>query len=501
MKWPYTRRVSSGTAWAVTSLGVATGLSLMGIFEGLQGTRPGYCWWWPTGWMTVPTVVTALGLVLLLVPVLHAESDPPSGSSGFRIGEGLPGWEGPIRRAVNELRRDGAARADGSRHPISILAPRGPGYGEGPGVVQDFDSLDSEFGWALCALPNQLVVAVAGEIWAALLALGPTNGPAHPLEALGYPAPGENATRCIESDATRLELTGGAWRGVLVREAVGQPWRWEPTPRPSTEAIREKNDWSRNAGQRMRMRLVAALPWRDADDLEITPQRRANLEAWLPSSAVSEYLKKLLIDRRAEAPEVSWPTGLESNTTDRLSYLCLITAPDGTWLTSAEVMLGLPNAISSSVVVCIELSMYNLDTWHTLIPKNQTTPEDLRLHPAEAAEFFATATRDAARILPLVLGEPVPSRYFSPPQLQLVLATDRPRHDKPYPPLRDYLDIAPLGRGGSAVDTETLAASTTATPGADVEAGGQVTLDALVHAAGRFGFIDATARSFTRGSA
>lgn len=498
MKWPYTRRVSPGTALAVIGLGIAVAAVLIPTFESLQGTRKGYCWWWPTGWMTVPTVLIGLGLILLVVPVLRAEPDPPSSSRGFRVGEGLPGWEGPFQRAVNELRRDGAQRADGSRRPVSIRDPRGPGYGEGPGVVQDFDSLDSEFGWALCALPNQPVVAVAGEIWTALLALGPTVGFAHPLEALGYPVPGEKATRCIESDATRLELAGGAWRGVLVREAVGRPWQWEPTPRPSTEVIREKDYWSRDAGQRLRMRLVAALPWRDADDLEITAQRRADLEAWLASSAVSGYLKTLFTDRKAEFPEVSWPTGLQLNTTDRLAYLCFITAPDGTWLASAEVMLGLPNASSRSVVVCIELSVYNLDAWHTLIPTGETAPGDLRLHPAEAAEFFATAARDAAWILPLTLGEPVPSRYFSPPRLQLVLATDRPRHDAPYPPLRDYLDIEPLGRAGSAVDTIELSASTTAAPAADVEAGGRITLDALVHAAGRFGFIDATDRSFTR---
>jgi hypothetical protein len=98
MKWPYTQRVSSGTALTVTGLGVAVAFGLITTFASLQGTRPGYCWWWPTGWMTLAVVITTLGLVLLLVPVRRAEPDSDSGSSGFRIGEGLPGWEGPFQR-------------------------------------------------------------------------------------------------------------------------------------------------------------------------------------------------------------------------------------------------------------------------------------------------------------------------------------------------------------------------------------------------------------------
>lgn len=547
MQWPFSQRVSSGAALTVFGIGAGSVVGLMSVFATLQGTRPGYCWWWPNAWMALPAAVTVLGLALLAVPVrrgssseqtpgadrgsavvhnqvsgiardvvqagrdVHIYQGPQSGSRSGRersdydaspalgaygIGEGLPGWVGQFERAFNELKLHGMPQVDGTNRPISILGPRDKLYSEGPGVVQDFNSLDSSYGWVLCALPNQRVVAVDGEIWNELLALGPSTAAGHPLEALGYPVPSVDSTRCIERTATRVDLAGGAWRGYIVRDGDSQPWRWEPIPRPSTEAIREKEYWSNDVGQRLRMRLVAVMPWINADDLEITPQRRNAFETGLADSAITSYLVQLLTRPGAVGPAASWTTGSHPNTTDRLSYVLMIKTPEGAPALSAEIMMGLPDANSRSVVACVQASVHDFDAWRELIP-NSDPGQDLRVSTVEAAEFFAAATQAAASTLLSALGEPLPSRYFSQPKLQLVLATDRPRHDQPYPPLDQYVDLAPLGRGDDRQVIE-LSVSTTATPAADVEAQGGVTRAALVHAAGRFGFIDATEQAFLR---
>src|SRR5258708_33488287 len=69
MKWPDAQRVSSGTALTVISLGAGVGIGLMGVFASFQGSRSGYRWWWPTEWMAIPSLLIALGLVLLMVPI------------------------------------------------------------------------------------------------------------------------------------------------------------------------------------------------------------------------------------------------------------------------------------------------------------------------------------------------------------------------------------------------------------------------------------------------
>src|ERR1700722_4077932 len=151
MKKAYTQRFSPGTALTVIGLGVGLGVSLMGVFAGLQGTRPGYCWWWPTRWMASPALVTAVGLVLLILPdrrstsavqtppvesgavrnelaghahnvvqaahvgdvhfyqasAISSASQPGSsveasvqGTERYRVGEGAPGWEGLFEQAL-----------------------------------------------------------------------------------------------------------------------------------------------------------------------------------------------------------------------------------------------------------------------------------------------------------------------------------------------------------------------------------------------------------------
>lgn len=175
---------------------------------------------------------------------------------------------------MQELTSEGGVEGDGSHRTISILQPRGTLYRQGPGVVQDFDSLDSEYGWVLCALPHHRPVAVDGEVWSALLAADPTIEDEQRLAALGYAVSRQDSIACVWADSLRVRLSGGQWHDD---ERVGLPWRWEPTARPSTQSIREKDFWPPTYDPLLRMRLKATLPWAAANELEVTQRRKAAL--------------------------------------------------------------------------------------------------------------------------------------------------------------------------------------------------------------------------------
>jgi len=131
--WPYSERISPGTAWAMIGTGLTCLVGVASIFEGLQGSKPGYCWWWPTAWMLVPLLLTLAGVALLAVPLRRGTA----AELRYGVGEGVPGYTGPFRRAVNDLTNLTVTSTDGIRHPVSILDARGPAYVDGPGVVQE----------------------------------------------------------------------------------------------------------------------------------------------------------------------------------------------------------------------------------------------------------------------------------------------------------------------------------------------------------------------------
>lgn len=123
---------------------------------------------------------------------------------------------------------------------------------------------------------------------------------------------------------------------------------------------------------------------------------------------------------------------------------------------------------------------------------------DRRLTTTEVAEFFAAAAKDADTMLLTALGPVLPVYYLEPPKLQLVLATGPVGRERQLEPMQDCIDFAPLGRCTDRKIVE-LCCSTTATPTADVAAAGTITRAALVRAAGRIGFIDATEQCFRPG--
>lgn len=504
----FSPRVSPGITLAVVAIGVSGLLGLMSVFASIQGTKPGYCWWWPSGWMAVPLVVTLLGAVLAIVPARRSTlsafettqelASPPETATRHLVGEGVQGYAGQFRRAVKALAAQKIEHPDGSVDPVPIGPPRSDVYVDGPGVVQDFDSPESDYGWALCALDGRPVVAVDGKVWNELRAAGTAALGQHPRGALGYPTPDENATRRIDADALRVDLTGGAWGdGRLVRDALAQPWHWKPEPAFSMHPIPEAASWDRDsAGERLRLRVVSVLPLANDGELAATAESRAALLTQLSSGGLARYLVELSASRGAELGPGPWRKGPNRNAPDWVSYSCDLLAPDGRTVLFLHVFMQLGKHASADIEAWVELEVRDLDAWEHAIDDAGGTPRtDLRISPPEVAEFLAIAWHTAAVLLPAAASTQLPTRYTRPPGTQLILATDRQAAGE-YPPLARYVDLRPLA-DGAREHIERMTIAVTAAPSADLDATARLTRQALTEMAQRYEFLDATEASFT----
>lgn len=483
-------------------------IGLMGVFASSQSTRPGYCVWWPNWSIVLPVLGTLFGAALLVVPVRPAPTprsaspygsgdQPPTGRH-YLVGDGAQGYAGWFVRAVKELSNQNVEQSGGTQRPVSLLDPRSPVYQDGPGVVQDFDSGESEYGWALCALEGLPVVAVDGKIWNELRIAGSAALNEHPRAALGYPVPDEDSTRRIDAGALRIELTGGNWGdGWFLRDAIGQPWRWEPKPSFSMQPIPEAASRDRESeGERLRMRVVSVLPLARDGELAITPQRHHALPTQLADSAITRHLAHLSATRGVELLPSPWRTGPNGNARDRLSYSCDLTAPDGRVVLFVHVFMQVGKYMSADLETWVELEVRDLDAWRsTLLHAGAEPAGDLRISTAEVGEFFAIAWHTATVLLPAAAGENLPTRYTRPPQTQLIFSTDRDG-PQPYPPLENYVDLEPLGPAGRD-QLPLMRIAITAAPPSGLEHAGRLCAEALAAMAQHFEYIDATPASFT----
>jgi len=412
-------------------------------------------------------------------------SEPPAGPA-IEIGDGAPGWKGPFHQAWSELMQEN----------IWIGDPATDVYEEGPGVVQYFESHLSLFGWVLCALPHRRPVAVAGEAWQALRAVGAGVPGGDSLGAVGFPAPDAQAARIIDAQATSVDLTGGRWgKGRLLRSPAETGWRWEPVICFGMDMTRAAGFWTADrAAQQLRLRAVATLPYADARELSITGPRRLDLEQALPISELAGIVTTLSLRRGADLRAAVWNRGPNRNALDALSYSSVITAPDGRTALAAEVMMALPNAMNSSVVTCAELRVEDLSAWaEALAASGAPHRTDLRLSLEEVAEFFAAAWQTATERLADVVTDNAPAMLWAdPPTVELRLSAER-RHDstpQPQPMLDEYIDMSSFGDSDRGQLRE-MAVTITAPPCLNPSERRDRTREALVYMAQQFGFLEA----------
>jgi hypothetical protein len=422
--------------------------------------------------------------------VTAARREPSPSRPAFRIGEGAPGWTGPFQQAWTELTNAGTWIGE----PASAV------YSYGPGVVQHFESSLTASGWVLCALPHRRPVAVAGEVWQALQRAGSGAIGGDALGAIGFPTPDPDVTRAIGASDVGVDLTGGEWGdGRLVRSTDKQEWCWDPAVVFGMNMTRSAGYWTADHARQLRLRAVATLPWAVTGDLAITAQRRANLEQALPFSELADAVTILSRRRGADLRAAAWNRVPNRNALDALSYSALLAAPDGQPALSAEVMMALPNTMSSAVASCAELRLLDLAAWaNALARADAPAQQDLRLSVQEVAEFLTSAWQTATENLPAVVTTEVQGMLWAyPPTVELRLTAE---HDPSaasgqQPMLDDYIDLSPLGvtdRGQVPV----MAVTITAPPVLSAPDRRAHTAEALAYMAQQFGFLNATPGCF-----
>lgn len=437
------------------------------------------------GWIATggPSEEFLSGLIQQAVSAAQRESPAPQPGAG--IGEGEPGWKGLYHQAWNDLM---------SRR-IWIGTPDSAVLRDGPGVVQHFESVQALFGWILCALPHRRPVALTGEIWQALQAAAAGALGGDPLGAIGFPAPDAEATRVVDADATSVDLTGGQWGdGTLLRDSAGTQWRWEPAVRFSMNMTRAATTWTGPPEPQLRLRAIATLPWAQARDLAITPQRRRDLEQDLLASALAGTVAAIPQRRDTHLRASDWVRGPHNNSLDRLSYSSTLATPQGQVVMTTEVMTALPTMMSGAAVTCAELRIDDFSAWAQATDPAAGTdaPRDLRMSIQEVADFLAAAWQIATERLPATTGNPGPLWAY-PPTIEFRLTAERAlgNTSDELPALDDYVRLESLGQTDRGKLRE-MAVTIITPPLLTPQARRTHTRDAIAYMAQNFGFLDAT---------
>src|SRR3569833_3276417 len=418
---------------------------------------------------------------------------PTAGARGpdaalYRIGQGVPSWT----RRFQELCAALAGR-------ITLGAPDGEAYWEGPGGVQYFDGGDGELAWVLCGLPNHEPVMVAVPVWDALSQAGSDSFAAVGLPAMGREVP--LTDRLIGPEATRVELEQGTWgRGLLVRDEALLGWRWEARCSFRSEITPAGRYWTGESGTslpRLRLRAVATLPWA-VEDVAISAETRRRLRQELPYGEFAGAVTALSRRRGGELLAAPWRENeSRPQSREQAGFLSSIAAPDGEPAQATEEMMSLPNAMNSSVVTCAELRVQDLAAWREALTAAGGPPldgADLRLSVGELSFLFAAAWQPASETLPdALIGEPAIVPLAGPPLVELRLTAEN-AHDAPMNTrrqLRDLVDFRAFGESGrDPLDAMSVTVSAPTRLRDDERYG--LTRGALVHMAQTYGFIDAS---------
>jgi hypothetical protein len=411
----------------------------------------------------------------------------------FEVGEGEPGWKQPFRAMYDELRAHLEVGAAGSRvHQV------------GPGVEQHIRPAGSAFGWVLCALPHHLPVAVAEQVWEGLFAAAHGLSEDDVVNALGMPVVDDGLAgraRIIDDQATTVQLRGGDWgSGRLVWTADHLGWTWEVTPTVSTITTRSARNWTGGlTPPELRLRAIAVLPLVWPGTCEISAARRQDFLDHLPVSALAGSVTALSRRRGAELPAMQWRRGANHQGLTTLSYATAApSADDRRPGLESEVMLALPNSMSSAIVACAELRVNDAGAWADALKEaGGFENADPRLSLDEVFEFFIVAWQTATEELPELLVPDAFSRpWAGPPTVELRMTTEQ-QHDatRQAPRLPDLIDFTPFGEPPNDQLFE-MAVTVTAPPRLPDKKRQRLTQQAMIHLGESFDLPDASAASF-----
>lgn len=69
VRWPFDRRVDPAHARGVIAVGTAVLVGIPAVLATLHAANSQFRWWWPTDWMTAPSIIFVGGCLLVAIPV------------------------------------------------------------------------------------------------------------------------------------------------------------------------------------------------------------------------------------------------------------------------------------------------------------------------------------------------------------------------------------------------------------------------------------------------
>lgn len=373
--------------------------------------------------------------------------------------------------------------------------PVGEVQDDGTGFVQYFDGGPADQPAVICAVYDRVPVAVTGEIWNAVQAVG-RGARGGGTAGAGMPVTASPAAAFIAAGSDYVQLAGGSWGpGRLVR-AGDRGWAWQPEILFDSEAFRDRDAWTgRDGAMDLRLRVAARIP-AVVTGLRVTTAGRARMLEALGDNGLLPIMTRLAARFGLGPGIMTWtetPEPAGRNNSRWASYQVCVTGPDGRAAVSGSLWFMLPTGVAGDIHATADLRI----SFDAVRPDPSPAddgpaqiPADLKITGPELASFLAHAWQVTTAVLPLcAAADPADLAPAGPPHLELYIQNERRPNSGPGRHVRtlDMIALSEYGqpRQDPPGDLSVGVTAPLGLPGDKIEA---LILSALDHMTEDFGF-------------
>lgn len=324
--------------------------------------------------------------------------------------------------------------------------PLGEVQDDGTGYAQYFDGRPAGQPAVICAGYSKVPVAISGEIWNALKAVG-GGAPGSGTAGAGMPVAASPPAPFISAGCDYVQLAGGSWGpGRLV--GAGDNWAWRPNIWFDSEAFKDRDTHTgRDSGMDLQLRVAARIPVATAG-LGVTNAGRARMLQVLQEHGLIAMMNRLVPRLGLNSGGMSWA----ESTADRNNSLTACYQAEALGLAGRPALTGslwftLPTGVIGDIRAIADLRI----SFDAIRPATTPTaaglaviPADLQITAPELRSFLAYGWQVTTAVLPLcAIPDPAGLIPAGAPHLELYIANEHrpntgqerqgphPRHDQP----------------------------------------------------------------------
>jgi hypothetical protein len=308
--------------------------------------------------------------------------------------------------------------------------PLGEVQDDGTGFVQYFDGGPAGQPAVICAGYRKVPVAVAGEIWNALQAIG-GGAPGSGTAGAGMPVAANPAAAFIGEGCDYVQLAGGSWGpGRLFR--AGDSWAWRPEISFDSEAFRDRDTHTgRDSGMDLRLRVAGRIPVAAAG-LRVTSVGRARMLDVLQEHGLIVMMSRLVSRLGLNPAVLSWaesPEPAGRNNSMSACYQTSATGHEGRPALSGWLWFTLPTGVIGDIrsIADLRISFDAIRPATTPTAGGQAViPAELQITAPELLGFLAQGWQVTMAVLPLcAIPDPAGLLPAGAPHLELYITNER----------------------------------------------------------------------------